>query len=89
MNQKKAILSKKLFNKKQLVIKLSCTEYTIIDMHTIDCERLLQLDNSDALVLAVLCDFKGRPNREVIRYIRHYTNFYNQLNLIDKIFNFS
>ncbi len=43
--------------------------YTIIDMHTIDCERLLQLDNSDALVLAVLCDFKGRPNREVIRYI--------------------
>jgi len=43
--------------------------YRIIDMHTVDCQTLLTQDNLDALVLAVLCDFKGRPDQEVVRYI--------------------
>ena len=30
---------------------------------------MLTQDNPDALVLAILCDFKGRPEREVIHYI--------------------
>jgi hypothetical protein len=43
--------------------------YRIIDMHTVDCQTLLTQDNPDALVLAILCDFKGRPAREVIHFI--------------------
>lgn len=40
--------------------------YTIIDMHSIDCEKLMALNTPDALVLAVLCDFKGKPEVEVL-----------------------
>ncbi len=43
--------------------------YHLIDMHSLDCESFLQQNNPDALVLAVLCDFKGRPEREVVRHI--------------------
>ncbi len=43
--------------------------YNLIDMHTIDCEKLLQMDTPDALVLSILCDFKGRDEREIIKYI--------------------
>ena len=43
--------------------------YDIIDMHTVDCRALIEQDNPDALVLAILCDFKGRPEREVVHYI--------------------
>lgn len=43
--------------------------YRIIDMHSVDCETLLTHDDPDALVLAILCDFKGRPEREVVHYI--------------------
>ncbi len=43
--------------------------YTIIDMHTIDCEELIALDTPDALVLSILCDFKGRDELEVLIHI--------------------
>ncbi len=43
--------------------------YNIIDMHTIDCEKFLKMDTPDALVLAILCDFKGRDERDVVTYI--------------------
>lgn len=43
--------------------------YRIIDMHSVDCQGLLIEDNPEALILAILCDFKGRPEREVIHYI--------------------
>lgn len=43
--------------------------YSIIDMHIVDCHTLLQKDNPDALVLAILCDFKGCSDREVVHYI--------------------
>ena len=43
--------------------------YRIIDMHTLDCDRFIREDNPDALVLAVLCDFKGRDSREVLEGI--------------------
>jgi len=45
--------------------------YRIIDMHQVDCQSLLEQDTPDALVLAILCDFKGRSEREVVRYIVH------------------
>ena len=43
--------------------------YNIIDMHTIDCEKFLKMDTPDALVLAILCDFKDRDEKDVIGYI--------------------
>ncbi len=38
-------------------------------MHTIDCEKFLKMDSPDALVLAILCDFKGRDEKDVVTYI--------------------
>jgi len=38
-------------------------------MHTIDCEKFLKMDTPDALVLAILCDFKGRDEKDVVVYI--------------------
>jgi hypothetical protein len=43
--------------------------YPIIDMHNVDCQRMIDLGTTDALVLAILCDFKGRPEREVLHYL--------------------
>ncbi len=43
--------------------------YTIIDMHNIDCEELIKLDTPDALVLSILCDFKGKDELEVLLYL--------------------
>lgn len=43
--------------------------YNILDMHTVDCEVLIQQDTPDALVLAILCDFKQRPVQDVVNYI--------------------
>jgi hypothetical protein len=38
-------------------------------MHTVDCNTLLERNTPDALVLAILCDFKGRPAEAVVREI--------------------
>ena len=38
-------------------------------MHTVDCQKLIAMDDPDALVLAILCDFKDRPEQEVVHYI--------------------
>jgi len=43
--------------------------YNIVDMHTIDCQKFLSMDSPDALVLAILCDFKDRDEKDVITYI--------------------
>ena len=43
--------------------------YHLIDMHDMDCENFLQPNNPDALIIAILCDFKGRNEKEVILYI--------------------
>jgi len=43
--------------------------YNIIDMHSIDCEKFLTMDNPDALVLSILCDFKERDELDVLTYI--------------------
>ncbi|MEA2027756.1 MAG: hypothetical protein U9N49_02110 [Campylobacterota bacterium] len=43
--------------------------YNIIDMHSIDCEKFLTMDSPDALVLAILCDFKQRNEKDIIAYI--------------------
>ncbi|WGZ96413.1 MAG: hypothetical protein QJT81_10785 [Candidatus Thiothrix putei] len=43
--------------------------YELLDMHTVDCSLLLTQDTPDALILAILCDFKGRPEQEMVNYI--------------------
>lgn len=43
--------------------------YSVLDMQTVDCSVLLTQDTPEALVLAILCDFKQRPAQEVINYI--------------------
>jgi predicted transposase YdaD len=43
--------------------------YSLLDMHTVDCSLLLTQDTPDALVLAILCDFRGRPEQEMVNYI--------------------
>ncbi|MBJ6609812.1 MAG: DUF4351 domain-containing protein [Candidatus Thiothrix moscowensis] len=43
--------------------------YGLLDMHTVDCSVLLTQDTPDALVLAILCDFKGKPAQEMVNYI--------------------
>jgi predicted transposase YdaD len=41
-------------------------QYELIDMHSIDCDKLIAMNQPAALVLAVLCDFKGKPEKEVL-----------------------
>ncbi|MEL6721613.1 MAG: hypothetical protein AAFP10_00070 [Pseudomonadota bacterium] len=43
--------------------------YELIDMRAIDCALLLSEDTPDALVLAILCDFKGRSAQNIVSYI--------------------
>lgn len=43
--------------------------YQVVNMHAIDCESLFAQDTPDALVMAILCDFHGRSEREVVRRI--------------------
>jgi len=44
-------------------------DYEIIDMRTIDCKEFLESDNPEAVVVSILCDFKGQDEREFIRKI--------------------
>jgi len=43
--------------------------YTLLDMSTLDCERFIAENSPDALVLAILCDFKEKDGQEVIEEI--------------------
>ncbi len=43
--------------------------YNLVDMHTIDCEKFLKMDTPDSLVVSILCDFKEKDEREIIKYI--------------------
>ena len=44
-------------------------QYGLIDMRAVDCQYLLEKDAPEALVLAILCDFKDRDPQEVVDYI--------------------
>jgi len=43
--------------------------YNLIDTRDIDCEHLLNEPTPEAKVLAILCDFKQKEPREVVKYI--------------------
>lgn len=59
----------KLSMKKNIVETNLNFSYNIVDMHTIDCQKFLSMDTPDALVLAILCDFKNKNEKDVITYI--------------------
>lgn len=44
-------------------------QYPMFDMRDLDYQQLLEKDTPDALVLAILCDFKGHPAQEIINTI--------------------
>jgi hypothetical protein len=43
-------------------------KYNIIDTREIDCEKFIEIDTPESLVLSILCDFKGKE-QEIITYI--------------------
>ncbi|WP_020558746.1 hypothetical protein [Thiofilum flexile] len=53
----------------QLLLPNLDYRYHVLDMYTVDCSLLLAQDTPEALVLAILCDFKQRPVQEVVNYI--------------------
>ena len=57
-------------------------KYNIIDVKTIDCEKLLKSDKSDLVILAILCDFEDRDKNKVVREILKRLN---ELNLNDEV----
>jgi len=52
---KKDISTKKVIKK----IAKDIIRY-ILKLNVIDCEQMLKIDKPESLVLAVLCDFKGK-----------------------------
>ena len=44
-------------------------KYNVIDMKKIDCNRFLNLNTPEAVVLAILCDFKDKNKQEVVNEI--------------------
>lgn len=43
--------------------------YRLIDMHGVDAEALLRQDTPEALVIAILADFKDHPERQMVHKI--------------------
>ena len=60
---------KKCYIKDRLKKKNIEFYYTLIDMHKIDCNKFIQMDTPKSLVLAILCDFKGKDELDIITYI--------------------
>jgi len=44
-------------------------QYQIFDMRQLDCRKLFRQGSPDALVLAILCDFGGKPEKDIVNYI--------------------
>ena len=43
--------------------------YEIIDMKKLDCEEFFKINSPEAVVLSILCDFKDKNEREIIKRI--------------------
>ncbi len=41
-------------------------QYAVIDMYTIDFHDFITQSTPDAIVMAILCDFKGVPEKEIV-----------------------
>jgi len=70
VNQYVIYIGKAKLNMKDTIIDDTLNfSYNIIDMHNIDCEEFIKMDTPDALVLSILCDFKGKDVKEVLTYL--------------------
>ncbi|MBK8455109.1 MAG: hypothetical protein WAQ53_07400 [Thiofilum sp.] len=70
IHQHLVYIGKKPFGMPTEIVQPQFTyRYSVLDMHTVDCSLLLARDTPDALVLAILCDFKQRPVQDVVNYI--------------------
>ncbi len=43
--------------------------YTLFDIRNVDCQTLIDQGTPDALVMAILCDFKDKPAQQVVNHI--------------------
>jgi len=59
----------KLSMRDKIIEKSLNFSYNIIDMHTIDCQKFLDMNSPDALVLAILCDFKDKNELDILTFI--------------------
>ncbi len=59
----------KLYMKDTIKDKNLSFQYSLVDMHNIDCEEFIKIDTPDALVLSILCDFKDKKDLDVLVYI--------------------
>jgi len=59
----------KNYIKNQISNKDLSYQYNLIDTRDIDCEYLLNEPTPEAKILAILCDFKQKEPKEVVRYI--------------------
>nr|VFJ60406.1 MAG: hypothetical protein BECKFW1821A_GA0114235_11022 [Candidatus Kentron sp. FW]VFJ70576.1 MAG: hypothetical protein BECKFW1821B_GA0114236_11923 [Candidatus Kentron sp. FW] len=41
--------------------------YGVVDMRSVNCEYLIKRDTPEALVLSILCDFKGHDPQEIVK----------------------
>jgi predicted transposase YdaD len=48
--------------------------YKIVNISDLDCENFVNSDNSDLVVLGILCDFKNKDKKEVVKKIYHRLN---------------
>ncbi len=65
-------IGKEKLSMKNKIKTNSCEfSYEIIDLKTIPCDRFLKINNPEALVLAILCDFGEHNPKEVIKEILH------------------
>jgi len=55
-------------------------KYNFIDIKTIDCDLLLNKNTPEALVLAILCDFKDKKPKDVIQFIISKLKLYTKEN---------
>jgi len=55
--------------------------YNLIDMKDIDCDIFLNQNNPEALVLAILCDFKDKKPKDVLQFIIDKLKVYTKDNL--------
>ena len=63
--------SKKITMKNQIQTNGCHFNYEIIDLKQIPCDRFLKINNPEALVLTILCDFKGNNPKKIIKEILH------------------
>ncbi len=63
-------IGKNRLNMQEAIIEKNINyRYNLIDMHQIDCQKLIELNTPEALVLSILCDFGDKDELDLLIYI--------------------